>query len=154
QSPGMYNFAHMGDYRYAACNEPVVDCPIKLKDGYEDVAKTPYGIRLLFDLAYDCVSQRFKNWCRNKGKMLLWVSVSGTDKIGHLYGPDSYEVTDMFYHLDKELQRFMISLTNLVSHRRTLFILTADHGAAPIPELVEEQGIWNAHRILEKPLLE
>lgn len=143
--PALYDFAHACDYRFAACNEPLVDCPVELKKRYGVVAKTPYGIRLLLDLALE----RIKIHCKttHKGKLLLWVSISCPDKIGHIYGPDSLEAIDMIYHLDREIGRFMHKTAHKIHPRNTLYVLTADHGVAPIPELVREQGIPRARRI-------
>ncbi|HKU61233.1 MAG TPA: alkaline phosphatase family protein [Gemmatimonadales bacterium] len=65
---------------------------------------------------------------------LLAVSFSATDLIGHLYGPDSHEILDQMVRLDRTLARLFTFLDRQVGPGRTLIVLTADHGVAPLPE--------------------
>lgn len=67
---------------------------------------------------------------------VLSVSLSATDFIGHRYGPDSREVHDQVLRLDLALGTFLDSLYRLRDSSRVALVLTADHGVAPVPELM------------------
>jgi len=71
---------------------------------------------------------------------LLAISLSGTDYIGHFYGPWSQESRDALLRLDADLGRFLDFLDERLGPGRTLVVLTADHGVLPLPEWLEEQG--------------
>jgi predicted AlkP superfamily pyrophosphatase or phosphodiesterase len=66
---------------------------------------------------------------------LLAVSLSGTDVIGHRYGPDSREIHDQVLQVDRLLGRFLDSLYRLRDSTRVTVVLTSDHGVGTIPEL-------------------
>lgn len=71
----------------------------------------------------------------------LAVSLAQTDLIGHPYGPHSREQLDNLLRLDTELGRFFQGLDELVGEGRWAVVLTSDHGALPMPEYLQEQGI-------------
>jgi predicted AlkP superfamily pyrophosphatase or phosphodiesterase len=62
---------------------------------------------------------------------VLAVSLSTTDAIGHTFGPQSREIHDQVVRLDRELGTFLDSLAKLRDPRRTVVVLTADHGITP-----------------------
>ncbi len=62
---------------------------------------------------------------------ILAVSLSTTDAIGHTFGPESREIHDQVVRLDRELGTFLDSLAKLRDPRRTVVVLTADHGVTP-----------------------
>jgi hypothetical protein len=66
---------------------------------------------------------------------VLAVSFSGTDYVGHRYGPDSREIHDQLLRLDRTLGRFLDSLYKIRDSSRITIALTGDHGAGTIPEL-------------------
>lgn len=70
---------------------------------------------------------------------LLTINFSSNDYVGHAFGPQSYEVEDMTYRTDRQLAGFVKYLDEQVGPGRWTLALTADHGVAPIPELVAEQ---------------
>ena len=72
---------------------------------------------------------------------LLCVSFSSTDVIGHRYGPESQEAADALVRLDATIGKFLGFLDAKIGKGRWLFALTADHGAAPIPEWSERVGL-------------
>lgn len=71
---------------------------------------------------------------------LLAVGLSGTDRIGHLWGPESHEARDALLRLDAELGDFLGFLEGVVGPGRLLVALTADHGVLPLPEWLAETG--------------
>jgi predicted AlkP superfamily pyrophosphatase or phosphodiesterase len=66
---------------------------------------------------------------------LLSVSLSTTDAIGHAFGPDSREIHDQVLRVDRWLGGFMAALEREVPANRILYVLTADHGVSPMPEI-------------------
>jgi len=68
------------------------------------------------------------------------VSFSGTDVIGHKYGPDSREAHENVIRLDQTLGWFLDSLFKLRDSNTVMIALTADHGMSPIPELARDRG--------------
>ena len=67
---------------------------------------------------------------------LLFVSISSTDYLGHLYGPDSMEVADSAIRLDRALGAFMDAVDRRYGER-VLVALTSDHGVQSIPEIAK-----------------
>ena len=66
---------------------------------------------------------------------LLSISLSGTDYIGHRFGPDSREIHDQVVRVDRALGAFVDSLYRLRDSSRVTIVLTGDHGVGTIPEL-------------------
>lgn len=73
---------------------------------------------------------------------LLAISLSTLDAIGHAFGPDSREVRDHIYRLDRWLGAFLDSLAARIPPDRMVLALAADHGVSPFPErlLMLNQG--------------
>lgn len=67
---------------------------------------------------------------------VLAISLSATDGIGHLYGPDSREMHDQILRLDRNLGTFLDSVTALRGSRNVVVALTADHGMQSYPEVM------------------
>ncbi len=68
---------------------------------------------------------------------LLVASISSPDYIGHRYGPDSHEIADAYFRLDKNLGDFMQHLDSSVGSGRWTLLLTSDHGVMPLAERIE-----------------
>jgi predicted AlkP superfamily pyrophosphatase or phosphodiesterase len=66
---------------------------------------------------------------------LLAISLSTTDAVGHAFGPDSREIHDQVLRVDRWLGQFMTALEREVPANRILYVLTADHGVSPMPEI-------------------
>jgi predicted AlkP superfamily pyrophosphatase or phosphodiesterase len=64
---------------------------------------------------------------------LLTVSLSETDFLGHIVGPDSIEMHNQLIALDRELGLFMEFLDRSVGRGKYLFVLSSDHGVLPLP---------------------
>ena len=65
---------------------------------------------------------------------VLTVSYSGNDYVGHLYGPDSPEVRDAARRVDVLIGDLIRAAETQAGAGNVLVVLTADHGAAPVPE--------------------
>lgn len=70
---------------------------------------------------------------------LLAINFSSNDYVGHAFGPLSYEVEDITYRTDRQLAQFVKYLDTQVGAGNWTLALTADHGVAPIPEMVAER---------------
>ncbi len=125
-------------------DEPALPQVYSDNSNYVPIEKNPLGNQILFDLAQDYIDHYMAQAKRNDF-LLLWISLSSLDLVGHAYGPASMEITDMLYHLDVQMGQFMETVTKKVGPD-VLFMLSADHGIAPLPELVDKKGI-PAHRI-------
>ena len=77
--------------------------------------------------------------------MLLAVSVSSLDYVGHFYGPDSWEWWDAFERLDAALAAFFATLDREVGPRGWSLVLSGDHGAPPLPEAPDAARPWCSH---------
>lgn len=64
---------------------------------------------------------------------LLSVSLSATDAVGHMYGPDSKEMHDQILRLDRMLGAFLDTLFTLRDSGSVVIAFTSDHGVGPIP---------------------
>jgi len=65
---------------------------------------------------------------------LLAVSFSAGDFVGHVFGPDSREATDLLAQLDRLIAHLLSTLDRRVGAGRYTVVLTSDHGCAPLPE--------------------
>jgi predicted AlkP superfamily pyrophosphatase or phosphodiesterase len=65
---------------------------------------------------------------------MLCVSLSSTDYVGHLYGPQSLEAEDMYIRLDKDIAEFFAMLDVFFEENEYTVFLTADHGAPYTPD--------------------
>jgi arylsulfatase A-like enzyme len=112
---------------------------------------TPQSNKLLFKLAKQCIES---NLSHDVEKFVLWISLSSFDKLGHLYGPESLEMIDTVFHIDKQIKNFINYVHGKIGKGNTLFVLTADHGVAPIPERMKKRGMSLANRVYVKPLID
>ncbi|MCG3204807.1 MAG: Alkaline phosphatase PafA [Elusimicrobia bacterium] len=85
---------------------------------------------------------------------LLTLSFSGTDLIGHTYGPDSKQIKDQLGALDGILDE-LLNLLHQKTNGDFVLALTSDHGVLPVPESPEgkKMGAQRVRRSdLEKQL--
>jgi predicted AlkP superfamily pyrophosphatase or phosphodiesterase len=97
------------------------------------VRGTPFIDGIILDAALDGVSALGLG-ARGRADLLA-VSLSGTDLVGHRWGPDSREMHDQILRLDRALGTFLDSLYRLRDPSRVVVALTADHGVARLPEV-------------------
>jgi hypothetical protein len=65
---------------------------------------------------------------------ILALSFSCNDAVGHGKGPHSAEVRDITVRTDLALERLLAAIDRRVGLARTVVVVTADHGVAPVPE--------------------
>lgn len=71
----------------------------------------------------------------------LSVSLSSNDYLGHYAGPDSPLVREMTLRTDRMLAEFFSFLDEQVGPGSFLLAFSADHGVAPLPEVLRERGM-------------
>lgn len=153
-NPAAYDFFDTKNYDFVSHKFSLINHPIKIvtgnsNDEYEKLyIKTPFANQDILDLAKMCLDSNLKD----SEKMILWVSISALDPLGHYYGPDSQETLDLLYRLDKQLDEFMKYVET--KEKNVLFALSADHGVMPIIEILEKRGMNNLHRINFAELIE
>ena len=105
----------------------------------------PASDSLLLDLALAAIDAE-----RRPGEpMLLALSLSAHDYVGHVFGPDSREAWDELERLDRELGRFMAGLDARLGPAGWSLVLSADHGTSSIPE-VSPSHPWCANKTRDR----
>ena len=157
-----YDFPDIRNYKYASNDHPLAGQTLFTEKSKTEGATidfdetifshTPAANKYLLDLSYECLKRNLPK--EKNAQMLLWVSLSSLDMIGHIYGPSSLEVTDMIYHLDKQIYNFMTATQSKVGKKNVLFVLTSDHGVAPIAKLMSDKNQYIGLNISDKKLKE
>ncbi len=66
---------------------------------------SPAGNTLLTEFAIDAIKN--ENLGINEDTDMLTISYSVTDKAGHVFGPNSVEVEDIYIRLDREISKLL-----------------------------------------------
>ncbi len=82
----------------------------------------------------------------------LAISISGTDKIGHAYGPHSEETADAYLRLDRDIEKLLNFLDSSIGKDDYLLFLTADHGIANIPGRIDSVNSGGGRVSMDKYL--
>ncbi|MDO4758246.1 MAG: alkaline phosphatase family protein [Rikenellaceae bacterium] len=104
----------------------------------ERMGYTPAGNSAVIGLAKQAIAQ-FKLGA-DKQPDLLNICFDSSRHIHEVYGPESIEVEDMYYRLDRELADFFTFLFAQVEEEDCLVVLTSDHGTSRSYDLKEEEG--------------
>jgi predicted AlkP superfamily pyrophosphatase or phosphodiesterase len=149
-----YCFKHINNYTYASRKYSLINKPLSIDwdadNPYELFERTPIANKLILDCAFRCIKTHIDR--KSCNEFLIWICLTPLDFVGHDYGPDSLEAIDMIYHLDCQIKKFMDSVNCWLKRTEVLYVLTADHGVCPIPELMHEQGFDLAHRLRYKDI--
>lgn len=111
---------------------------------YAGLAQSPFGDEMTADVALKALEGY--DLGEDEATDILAVGFSGTDYVGHSYGPDSQELMDQLLRLDRTLADFLVQVDRLVGLDRTLIVLTADHGVLPLVEVLQARGV-DARRV-------
>jgi predicted AlkP superfamily pyrophosphatase or phosphodiesterase len=89
---------------------------------------------------------------QGKDPDVLAVSFSTHDFLGHLFGPTSREQEEMTVVEDQYVAKLLNFIESNVKGglKKTVVVMTADHGAGPSPEWLQKNGYAAAERIDEK----
>jgi predicted AlkP superfamily pyrophosphatase or phosphodiesterase len=131
------------------------------------VAYSPFGIEITLEAARLVIAD--EKLGQDEFPDLLLINLSSNDYVGHTFGPESLEVEDITYRTDRLLGAFVDFINERLEGRPWLFVMTADHGVAPIPErtarlkiaaqrdplvLDGKEGPGTTHQMLEAHLRE
>jgi len=106
---------------------------------YDNLRRTPFADEMLLDFA--AAAMKGHDLGRDEATDILTVSFSATDVIGHTYGPDSQEQMDNLLRLDRTLGRLLDEAERRAGKGRVLVVLSADHGAMPLVEVLKTRGV-------------
>ena len=109
---------------------------------YTAIEASPFGNEVLLALTKKAVTA--EKLGRGAAPDLLCVSFSSTDLVGHQYGPDSQEVLDVTLRADKIVADLLAFLDTEVGKGKYTVVVTADHGACPLPELASTKEKYPA----------
>jgi type I phosphodiesterase/nucleotide pyrophosphatase len=99
---------------------------------------SPFGDAYLGRFAADLVDALQLG--RHEGTDVLAVSFSSPDRVGHAFGPDSWEIHDTYARIDRTIGSLFDRLDRGVGRGRWVAALTADHGVTSIPEQLKAAG--------------
>ncbi len=97
---------------------------------------SPAGNTLLTEFAMDAVKN--EKLGSDEETDMLTISYSVTDKAGHIFGPNSVEIEDIYIRLDHEISKLLKYLDKTVGKGEYTLFLTSDHGAIPIASYLNE----------------
>jgi hypothetical protein len=89
---------------------------------------TPFGNSITLDFAKTLLDAYRLG--QGPATDFLAINCASTDYVGHVFGPNSIEVEDVYLRLDLDLAAFFSALDTKLGKGRYLVFLTADHGAA------------------------
>jgi hypothetical protein len=127
---------------------------IEDKNYAEAFLSSPYGVDYLFK-ASKFIIEHDKLGKDNKPDLLA-IGVSTTDFLGHLFGPDSREVQELYLQCDRILEDFIKYLDSTIGQDSYTIVITSDHGVGPIPEFAKNVGTMplDAGRIDERTFVQ
>jgi predicted AlkP superfamily pyrophosphatase or phosphodiesterase len=120
-------------------------------DFYEAFVQTPFANDYEIDFAKAAVENE-QLGARGVTDVLA-ISFSAVDLAGHTFGPGSQEIQDIVVRLDQQIGGFLDWLYGRLGEQNVLTLLTADHGATPVPEQMAALG-FEAGRIKKKTIKE
>ena len=100
---------------------------------------TPWGNELIEELAEKALTAEAMG--KHDATDVLAVSFSSNDYVGHAVGPDAPEVRDISIRTDRLLGKLFDAVDKQVGLANVVFVLTADHGVAPVPELNQARNM-------------
>jgi predicted AlkP superfamily pyrophosphatase or phosphodiesterase len=121
------------------------------KSYFDALERTPYGNDIVEQFAEAAVEAEHLG--EDAIPDLLAVSFSANDRIGHQLGPDAPEVRDVSIQTDRTLGRLLKFLDEKIGADNYIVVMTADHGVAPLPEVMQQRKMPGG-RMTEGAVLE
>ncbi len=103
---------------------------------FENVRRSPFGNTLTKDFAKAAILN--EQLGAHEVTDMLCLSFSSTDYIGHQFGTNAIETEDCYLRLDKDIEDLLIFLDKTLGKKNVLLFLTADHGAVPNPQFLQD----------------
>lgn len=114
-----------------------------LDKDYEHIIKSPFGNRILMELALEAVGSTTLG--EDDHTDFLALSFSATDYVGHDNGPYSVEIEDTYLRLDQQLATLFSKLDDKVGKGNYTVFLTSDHGVSPIPQYLMDRELGGGY---------
>lgn len=108
-------------------------------EGYEVIAGSPFGNKILTDLAIEAIKKEELGVSGITD--FINISYSSPDLIGHQFGPHSLEIEDTYYRLDRDLERLFNELDQQLGAGNYLVFLSSDHAVAEMPQWRKTHGL-------------
>ena len=106
----------------------------KSKNAPSAMRATPFSDTMLLDVATEAARA-----IRQEDKRaLLAISLSATDHVGHMFGPDAPEAWDQMLRLDQSLAVFLGKLDEMFGPDGYAVVLSSDHGVGSTPEVMNQ----------------
>ena len=102
---------------------------LELTSDYERLLYTPAGNTAVLGLAKQAIAQYRLG--TDTAPDLLNICLDSPHRIAEAYGPESVEIEDMYYRLDRDLADFLTFLFAQVKEGNVTVVLTSDHGTSP-----------------------
>lgn len=96
------------------------------------LAATPYSDELILEVALAALAAN--DLGADEHPDVFAVSFSGTDLVGHRYGPHSHEAMDNHLRLDRHIATLLAAVDEKVGLENVTLALSADHGVMTMPE--------------------
>lgn len=116
---------------------------------YTQVLISPLGDQITADFAQTAIIA--EGLGHDDTTDYLSVSFSGVDATNHFFGPSSLENEEMVRSLDRVLEGFFNFVDVAVGNENVVYVLSADHGMAELPEFVAQRG-FQAERMFAEDL--
>jgi len=111
-----------------------ISTPVESDTFDAQLAISPYSMRMLFDAVQLVIAR--ERLGSDAHPDILCVGVSTPDYVGHVFGPDSREVQELYVHADHEIARLIDMLDYSIGRNEYVLVVTSDHGVGPIPEVI------------------
>ena len=109
----------------------------KSKSFYNAFLSSPFASEVLIAFAKEAIIK--EGLGRRDVPDMLCISLSANDYIGHTFGMHSQEVMEMTIRTDKLLEDLLQFLDQEIGLLNFIITCTADHGATPVPEYINEK---------------
>ena len=104
--------------------------PHHIKEAYQKnhtaFRTTPFGNSITLDFAKTLLDAYQLG--QGPATDFLTINCASTDYVGHMFGPNSVEIEDVYLRLDLDLAAFFSALDTKLGQGNYLIFLTADHG--------------------------
>jgi hypothetical protein len=100
---------------------------------YRLLEATPFGNELTLAAAAQILEH--EQLGEDDAPDILCVGLSANDYVGHAFGPHSLEVQDITLRTDLQLAAFVKLIDSKLNGAPWVFVLSSDHGVAPVPEI-------------------
>ncbi|PJZ47396.1 type I phosphodiesterase/nucleotide pyrophosphatase [Leptospira brenneri] len=137
-------------YQFYVDNKKQISTHFEAKDPLDLIAKihhfqgSEFQVKMDGGLFRDTITETIlkTNKAQDGITDLAYVTLKATDAVGHLYGWESKEAEQVLRATDKEIETiFEFLKTNFGDN--FIMVVTADHGAAPMPEI--SNGLFLSH---------